>query len=53
MELLIIQIDFAGCADSLKSPCYDFTHANGVMSWKSSKQIITASSMMHVEFLAY
>jgi hypothetical protein len=36
--------DFAGCLDTEKStPGYIFTLANGAISWKSSKQTITAS----------
>jgi hypothetical protein len=30
-----------------------FTLAGGVISWRSSKQSIVASSMMYAEFLAY
>jgi hypothetical protein len=45
--------DFVGCADSQKSILgYVFTLANGAMSWKSSKQRITTSSMMYTEFIA-
>ena len=31
---------------------YVFTLAGGAISWKSSKQIVTASSTMYVEFVA-
>jgi hypothetical protein len=45
--------DFAGCADSQKSTSgYVFTLVNGVISWKSSKQRLTTSSMMYTEFIA-
>jgi hypothetical protein len=45
--------DFAGCLDIEKSILgYIFTLANGAISWKSSKQTITTSSMMYVEFVA-
>ena len=37
--------DFAGCKDSMKSTSgYIFTFACGAISWKSSKQSVTASS---------
>jgi hypothetical protein len=45
--------DFAGCLDTKKSTSgYIFTLANRAISWKSSKQTITTSSMMYVEFVA-
>jgi hypothetical protein len=45
--------DFAGCADSQKSTSsYVFTLANEAISWKSSKQRLTTSSMMYAEFIA-
>jgi hypothetical protein len=45
--------DFVGCADSQKSTSgYVFTLVNGVISWKSSKQRLTTSSMMYTEFIA-
>jgi hypothetical protein len=45
--------DFAGCADSQKSTLgYVFTLTTGSISWKSSKQRITTSSMMYAEFIA-
>jgi hypothetical protein len=45
--------DFAGCLDTEKSTSrYIFTLANRVISWKSSKQTITTSSTMYVEFVA-
>jgi hypothetical protein len=45
--------DFAGCVPNKKSmSCYIFTHARGAMSWKSSKQAISASSMMQAKFIA-
>jgi hypothetical protein len=45
--------DFAGCLDTKKSTSgYIFTLANGVISWKSSKQTITISSPMYAEFVA-
>jgi hypothetical protein len=43
--------DFAG-GDSRKSTSgYIFTLAGGAILWKSSKQTITASSIMQAEFL--
>jgi hypothetical protein len=46
-------LDFAGCLDTKKSMSgYIFTLENGAISWKSSKQTITTSSMMYVEFVA-
>ena len=45
--------DFAGCVDTKKSTSgYVFTLAGGAISWKSSKQTVTASSTMHAEFVA-
>jgi hypothetical protein len=45
--------DSAGCANSQKSISgYVFTLANGVISWKSSKQRLTTFSMMYAEFIA-
>jgi N-acetylglutamate synthase/N-acetylornithine aminotransferase len=44
---------FVGCADTQKSTSdYVFTLANGVISWRSSKQRITTSSKMCAEFVA-
>jgi hypothetical protein len=46
--------DFAGCLDTEKSTSgYIFTLANRVISWKSSKQTITTSLIMYVEFVAH
>jgi hypothetical protein len=43
--------DYAG--DDRKSISgYVFTLAGGVISWKSSKQTVTASSTMYAEFIA-
>ena len=45
--------DFAGCVDTNKSTSgYVFMLANGAISWKSSKQSLTAASMMQAEFVA-
>ncbi|KAK1667613.1 hypothetical protein QYE76_055772 [Lolium multiflorum] len=45
--------DFAGCVDTKKSTSgYIFTLAKGAISWKSSKQTVTASSTMQAEFVA-
>ena len=45
--------DFAGDVDDRKSMSgYIFTLANGAISWKSSKQSVTASSTMYAEFAA-
>ena len=45
--------DFAGDADDRKSTFgYIFTLAKGAISWKSSKQSVTASSTMYAEFVA-
>ena len=45
--------DFAGCPDSRKSTsCYIFLLAGGAVSWKSSKQKMTAASTMEAELLA-
>jgi hypothetical protein len=46
--------DFAGDKDDRKSTSgYVFTLAGGAISWKSSKQTVTASSTMYAEFIAY
>lgn len=45
--------DFAGCVDTKKSTSgYIVTLAGGAISWKSSKQTLTASSTMQAEFVA-
>ena len=45
--------DFAGCVDSMRSTSgYIFTLAGGAISWKSSKQTLTAGSTMQAEFVA-
>ena len=45
--------DFAGDADDRKSTSgYIFTLAKGAISWKSSKQTVTASSTMYAKFVA-
>jgi hypothetical protein len=45
--------DFAGDVDDRKSTLgYIFTLAKEAISWKSSKQTVTASSMMYAEFVA-
>ena len=48
-----LDADFAGDADDRKSTSgYIFTLAKGAISWKSSKQSVTASSTMYAEFVA-
>jgi hypothetical protein len=45
--------DYAGCIDTRKSTFgYVFLLAGGVVSWKSSKQSIIATSTMEAEFVA-
>jgi len=45
--------DFVGCVDTKKSTSgYIFTLTGGAISWKSSKQTVTASSTMQAEFVA-
>jgi hypothetical protein len=45
--------DFAGYLDIEESTSgYLFMLANRVISWKSSKQIVTTSSTMYIEFIA-
>ena len=45
--------DFAGDVDDRKSTSgYIFTLAKGAISWKSSKQTVTASSTIYAEFVA-
>ena len=46
-------LDFVGDVDDRKSTSgYVFTLAGGTISWKSSKQTVTASSTMYAEFVA-
>ena len=46
-------LDFAGCVDNRKSIFgYLFMLAEGAISWKSSKQTITATSTMEAEVVA-
>ena len=45
--------DFAGDKDDRKSTSgYVFTLAGGAISWRSSKQLIVASSTMYAKFIA-
>jgi chaperone required for assembly of F1-ATPase len=45
--------DFAGCIDSRKSTSgYIFLMASGVVSWRSAKQTLTATSTMEAEFVS-
>ena len=45
--------DFDDCIDDKKSTtCYIFVMARGIVSWKSVKQTLTASSTMEVEYVA-
>ena len=45
--------DYAGCVDSRKSTFgYVFMLAGGVISWKSSKQTLIATSTMEAEYVA-
>ena len=45
--------DFAGCVDSRKSTsCYIFKVVDGVVSWRSAKQTLTATSTMEAEFVS-
>ena len=46
-------LDFTGDVDDRKfTSGYVFTLTGGAISWKSSKQTVTASSTMYVEFVA-
>ena len=46
--------DFAGCVNSRKSTSgYIFILAGGVVSWRSVKQTLIATSTMEVEFISY
>ena len=50
----IFLLRFAGCRDSMKSTSgYIYLLARGVISWKSVKQSIVASSTMATEFVAF
>ena len=46
-------LDFAGCVDSRKSTSgYIFKLADGVVSWRSTKQTLSATSTMEAEFVS-
>lgn len=46
--------DFAGCVDSRKSTSgYIFMMAGGVVSWRSAKQTLIATSTMEAELVSY
>ena len=48
-----LDVDFASCMDSRKSTFgYIFMLARGVLSWRSVKQSLTATSTMEVEFVS-
>ena len=48
-----LDVDFASCMDSRKSTFgYIFMLASGVVSWRSVKQSLTATSTMEVEFVS-
>ena len=48
-----MDLDFGGCMDTRKSTSgYIFILAKGVISWRSVKQTIVASSTMETEFNA-
>ena len=48
-----LDLYFAGDVDDRKSTLgYVFTLAEGAISWKSSKQTVTASSTMYAKFVA-
>ena len=45
--------NFVGCVDSRKSTSgYIFKLVNGVVSWRSAKQTLNATSTMEVEFVS-
>ena len=45
--------DYAGCKDTRKSTSgYIFMLSNGLISWKSHKQSLIASSTMEIEYVA-
>ncbi|CAL2265728.1 unnamed protein product [Prunus armeniaca] len=44
--------DLASCTDDIKyTACYVFVLAGGVVSWKSAKQTVVATSTMEAEFI--
>ena len=46
--------DFAGCVHSQKSTSgYIFMFAGGAVSWRSTKQTLTAISTMEAKFVSY
>ena len=46
--------DFTGCVDSRKSTSgYIFKLADGVVSWRSTKQTLNATFTMETEFVSY
>jgi hypothetical protein len=49
-----LDLDFAGYLDTDRSTSgYVFKLVGGAISWSSSKQTVTTSSMMYAEFVAY
>ncbi|KZV33967.1 hypothetical protein F511_04192 [Dorcoceras hygrometricum] len=49
----VLEYDYAGCMDSRKSTSgYIFLLAGGVVSWRSGKQSLTATSTMEAEFVS-
>ena len=48
------EADFAGCMDFRKSTsCYVFMLASGVVSWRSMKHTLTATTTMEADFVSY
>ena len=47
-------VDFAGCLDSRKSTSgYVLMITSGIVSWRSIKQTLTATSTIEAEFVSY
>jgi len=47
-------LDFAGCVDMRKYNFgYVFLLVRGAVSWKSTKQLVVATSTMETKFVAY
>ena len=46
--------NFVGCMDSRKSTsCYVFMLTSGVVSWRSMKHTLTATTTMEADFVSY
>ncbi|RDX58242.1 hypothetical protein CR513_62454, partial [Mucuna pruriens] len=53
ISFFVVMLDYGGCMDLRKSTFeYIFLLARGIVSWKSAKQFVIATSTIKVEFVA-